>query len=192
DAAQPGRRHRCAEPAGGPGRLPAGRAGRLGRGGRGRGLAGRLALTGQPVGRPVRLSARARPRTGVSRKRLAIRTGGTKASPDPGGVRGGGGGMKKTPPPARSTEKRAGSCRSAMDGRECMWPFSSSTKQDARVREAWGKFPWVGLEGHYEHIKRKGALRGWAKKVAARAEAGKTPVIISVGADYGVARDPTT
>jgi hypothetical protein len=73
-----------------------------------------------------------------------------------------------------------------------MWPFSSSTKQDARVREAWGKFPWIGLEGHYEHIKRKGALRRWARKVAARAEAGKTPVLISVGADYGVAEDRTT
>jgi hypothetical protein len=73
-----------------------------------------------------------------------------------------------------------------------MWPFRNSAKRDAQIRSAWGGFPWIGLEGYYEHIKQKGALKSWARAVASLAEEGRTPVALSIGSDRAVAEDRST
>lgn len=73
-----------------------------------------------------------------------------------------------------------------------MWPFNNASKQEARARGAWGKFPWIGLEVYCERIARPKALYRWAKQLAAMADGGDTPVMISVDKDRPVGEDRTT
>src|SRR5437899_2225027 len=73
-----------------------------------------------------------------------------------------------------------------------MWPFSGGKKLDAMVSESWGDQPWIGVEGYFEMVSKKGAPRALAKAIVAAAKKVTAPVMVSLGKQIGVANDRDT